>query len=131
MGEVFGHKLVVPARSFRVLSHDALELLIDYPGASTHRSWKRWDQMPDKEEWKRYARLGSYVMHSRYNAKEMTLPARQAAWRRFEDIVDKDRTLAPEDRYARAIAARHAHMLRIAMKSQAARRARKEAAASR
>jgi hypothetical protein len=55
-----------------------------------------------------------------------TAPARRAANDRFENQVDPDRILAPEERARRAEHARKAHMLSLALKSARARRQRKE-----
>lgn len=54
-------------------------------------------------------------------------PGRDAAWQHWEDQVDPDRQLSPEDRFKAAESARRAHMSAIAYKSVAARRARKAA----
>lgn len=81
--------------------------------------------MPDIEYWRLMGRLGAFELHSRYNAKELTKNARAAVWKRFEDQVDPDRVLDPDDRKARAKAAQHAHMIRLSQRSQAVRRERK------
>ena len=47
---------------------------------------------------------------------------------RFEDQVDPDRKLSPEERAKRVANARQAHLKRIALKSAKARRLRKQAA---
>ena len=80
--------------------------------------------MPDLEYWRLMGKLGAFELHARYNAKELTKPAREAAWKRYLDMVDPGRTLSDEDRNARATAARHAQMIRMSQKSQAARRAK-------
>jgi hypothetical protein len=53
-----------------------------------------------------------------------TRPARQAFLTRFEKEVDPDGTLPPGERQLRAGHAMRAHMLRLAKRSAAARRAR-------
>ena len=58
-----------------------------------------------------------------------TEPARKAAFARFEDQVDPDGVLAPEERAKRANNALQAHMLRMALAAAKARRLRKQAAA--
>lgn len=56
-----------------------------------------------------------------------TQAARDGLYRRFEDEVDPDRVLLPEERAKRVESARRAHYARIAMKSAASRRAKSEA----
>jgi len=56
-----------------------------------------------------------------------TQAARDGLYRRFEDEVDPDRVLPPEERAKRVESARRAHYTRIAMKSAASRRAKSEA----
>lgn len=51
-----------------------------------------------------------------------TAPARKAAADKFEQEVDPDGVLTPEERSLRAAHARRAHMLRLALKSAQARR---------
>lgn len=51
-----------------------------------------------------------------------TSPARRAFERRFEDEVDPDRTLPPEERQLRVKAARQAYFMRLALRSAQARR---------
>jgi hypothetical protein len=54
-----------------------------------------------------------------------TQAARDGLARKFEDTVDPDRRLAPEERAKRAESARLAHYQRMALKSAQARRAKK------
>ncbi|MDO0937137.1 hypothetical protein QQY66_37495 [Streptomyces sp. DG2A-72] len=53
-----------------------------------------------------------------------TAPAREAAQKRFERLVDPEGTLAPEERARRAEHARKAHFKRLALASSKARAAR-------
>lgn len=53
-----------------------------------------------------------------------TQPARDAMFRKFEDQVDPDRVLAPDERAKRVENARSAYYQRIALKSAASRRAK-------
>lgn len=53
-----------------------------------------------------------------------TQAARDGMTRKFEDQVDPDRTLAPEERAKRADSARRAHYQRLALKSAQSRRAK-------
>ena len=63
------------------------------------------------------------------NRTGRTEPARKAAFARFEDQVDPDGVLAPEERAKRANNALQAHMLRMALAAAKAKRLRKQAAA--
>jgi hypothetical protein len=54
-----------------------------------------------------------------------TKPAREAFIRKFEDQVDPDRALDPEERRRRAEAARKAHYKHLAYQSARARTGRK------
>ena len=71
-----------------------------------------------------WGRIGAYRLHSLYDARETTKAARAAFDKRFEDEVDPERVLDPEDRAARAAAARKAYMLRLSMRSAKVRRER-------
>lgn len=73
-------------------------------------------------------RLGAYTLHARYPAKDTTAAARKAFLARFEREVDPDGVLAPEDRAARAAAARKAYMLRLVMRRQELREERRRSA---
>lgn len=68
------------------------------------------------------ARMAAYVLHSRYDSKELTAPARRAFNDRFEREVDPDELLLPAERQRRAEAARKAYFVRLALKSAQARR---------
>lgn len=48
--------------------------------------------------------------------------------KRFDDLVDPNRELSPDERARRAARAKTAHFKRLALKSAQARRARREAA---
>ena len=77
----------------------------------------------DPAEMSRRGRIGSAVVHSRYDGRDLTAAARAAFLARFEHDVDPDGTLAPEERRRRAEHARRAHMLRLARLSAIARKA--------
>jgi len=62
------------------------------------------------------------------NRTERTAPAREAAWKRFEALVDPDGKMTPKQRAKAAENARLAHFKRMALRSAAARAARKAAA---
>jgi hypothetical protein len=68
---------------------------------------------------------GAYAMHARHDVRETSKAGRDAAWERFVDQVDPDRTLPEGERYRRAEAARRSHMSSIALKSVQARQARR------
>lgn len=55
-----------------------------------------------------------------------TRPGAQAAFRKFEDQVDPNRTLPDDERFRRAKAAQRAHMSAIAQKSVKARKKPKD-----
>ncbi len=66
--------------------------------------------------------MAAYVLHSRYDSRELTAPARRAFNDRFEKEVDPDGNLPPAERQRRAEAARKAYFTRLALKSAQARR---------
>jgi hypothetical protein len=66
------------------------------------------------------ARIGAYALHSQ--GKTSTIAATDAFLKRFEDQVDPERVLSEPERQRRALAARRAHMARLALKSARARR---------
>jgi hypothetical protein len=68
------------------------------------------------------ARLGAHALHSKYNSRELTAPARAAFRARFEREVDPDGTLAPAERARRAAHLRKAYFTRLALASARARR---------
>lgn len=67
-----------------------------------------------------------YAAHSRWAATSdpsaATAPARDAFNRRFENEVDPDGVLSPEERTRRAASARKAYFTKLALKSAQARR---------
>jgi hypothetical protein len=81
----------------------------------------------DEKDHELWGRIGAYAMHAKHDARETTKAARAAWNQRFEDEVDPERVLDPEDRAARAAAARKAYMLRLSLKSAQVRRERSAA----
>lgn len=73
------------------------------------------------------ARMGAYALHSQHDPRVTTQAARAAFLQHFEEKVDPDHILPPEERARRGRAAHRAHMLRLALKSVLARRRRREA----
>lgn len=71
------------------------------------------------------ARQAAYTLHSRYDSRELTKPAREKFLARFEDQVDPDHTLPEAERLRRADYAKKAYMLGLARKSAAVRARRK------
>ncbi len=69
-------------------------------------------------------RIGAYTLHSRYDPRETTAAARRAFLGRFEEQVDRDKVLSPEERDRRALAARKAYFAKLAYKSAKARKQR-------
>jgi len=68
------------------------------------------------------ARMAAHMLHSRYDSKELTKPARAKFEQRFLDEVDPERTLTEAERNRRAQHARSAYFTKLAMKSAQARR---------
>jgi hypothetical protein len=66
-------------------------------------------------------RIGAFRLHSRYDAKETTAPARAGLLRRFEREVDPDNQLEEAERKRRAEYARRAWMAQLAHRSAMAR----------
>jgi hypothetical protein len=63
------------------------------------------------------ARIGAYSLHAQHDSRELTANARATFLRKFEEQVDPDGTLAPEERQRRAEHARRAHFARLALQS--------------
>lgn len=61
------------------------------------------------------------------NRTAATQPARDGFEKRFENEVDPDRVLTPQERAKRAASAKRAYFQRMALKSAQARRAKKSA----
>jgi hypothetical protein len=71
-------------------------------------------------------RLAAYVLHSRYDSRELTKAARTAFESKFEREVDPEGVLPIEERLRRAEMARKAHFTRLALRSAQARRRRSQ-----
>lgn len=71
------------------------------------------------------ARVAAHILHSKYDSKELTQPARDKFNQRFLDEVDPDRKLPEAERQRRAEHARKAYFTALALKSAKARRRRK------
>jgi hypothetical protein len=83
--------------------------------------------MPDPltpSERSQRSRLAAHVLHSKYDSKELTQPARDKFNLRFLDEVDPDRVLPEEERQRRGEQARKTYFTRLALKSAQARRKR-------
>ncbi len=70
------------------------------------------------------ARLAAHALHACRDSREVTAPARAAFLNRFQDQVDPDRLLSPQERARRAEQARKAHFTRLALQSARTRRTR-------
>lgn len=69
------------------------------------------------------ARIAAHVSWANTTDRaKRTAAARQAALDRFDRQVDPDRSLPPEERVQRALAARKAYFTRLALRSSRARR---------
>jgi hypothetical protein len=73
--------------------------------------------------------MAAHVLHSRYDSKELTAPARKAFLDRFEKQVDPNGELPEPERKRRAEHARKAYFARLGYLSGRARKARGGAAA--
>lgn len=69
-----------------------------------------------------HARLAAHVLHSRYDSKELTAPARRAFLERFEREVDPKGILPEAERLRRAGHARKAYFTKLSLASSRARR---------
>lgn len=67
------------------------------------------------------ARLGAHTLHSRYDSRELTAPARAAFMASFAAAVDPDGMLPEAERARRADHAKRAHFTRMALLSARAR----------
>ncbi len=69
-----------------------------------------------------HSRLAAHTLHSKYDSRELTAPARKAFLERFEREVDPDWVLEPAERRRRAEHAKKAHFYRMALASARARK---------
>ncbi len=74
------------------------------------------------------ARVGAYALHARRDPLETTRAARETFLANFERRVDPDGLLDPADRKCRALAARHEHFARLALRSVMSRSRNRKAA---
>ncbi len=70
-------------------------------------------------------RIGAYVLHSTHDSRKITANAHQAFLRKFEDEVDPEKELSPDERRRRAEHARKAYFLQLALRSAQLRGRRK------
>ena len=63
------------------------------------------------------SRLGAHTLHSKYDSRQLTGPARRAFLERFEREVDPQGTLPVVERQRRAEHAKKAYFSRLALKS--------------
>jgi hypothetical protein len=66
--------------------------------------------------------IGAHKLHSMYDSRTLTAPARAKFMQKFQDEVDPDRVLPEPERLRRAEHARKAYFARLAFKSAKARR---------
>ena len=74
------------------------------------------------EERAQISRMGAHALHSRYDSRAMSQPARDAFMGRFEDEVDPDRVLPEAERRRRVEHAKRLYFTRLAFKSAKVRR---------
>ena len=67
-------------------------------------------------------RAGAFALHSKYDSKKLTKPARDAFNSRWDRMVDPDLKLDPAERARRAEYAKRAYFTQLALKSAKARR---------
>lgn len=80
------------------------------------------------EERKVRAKIAAHAMHAKHDAKETTSKARATFKALFEEQVDPEGILTPEERARRVEHARKAYFLRLAFISARVRRQRREGA---
>ena len=78
------------------------------------------------EERRLRGRMGAALLHSRYDSRALTRPARAAFLGKFVHEVDPEHRLPEAERLRRAEQARRAHFLRLALASAVARRKRRQ-----
>jgi len=64
-----------------------------------------------------HARMAAHTLHSKYDSKDLTAPARRAFLERFEKEVDPEGLLPVAERQRRAGHARKAHFTKLALAS--------------
>ncbi len=69
-----------------------------------------------------HARMAAHTLHSKYDSKDLTAPARRAFLEGFETQVDPEGILPIAERQRRAAHARKAHFTKLALASARARR---------
>jgi hypothetical protein len=89
------------------------------PSTDRDRGW--WPVALTPEQRALHARMAAYSLHAKTDSREHTRPAREAFLQRFQDQVDPDRQLAPDERDRRARQALKAHMTALALRSSTAR----------
>jgi hypothetical protein len=72
------------------------------------------------------ARVGGLALHSKYDSRALTEPARKGFRDRFLDEVDPDMKLSASERERRADLALRSHMAKLAIKSSRARQKKKQ-----
>lgn len=73
------------------------------------------------------ARVAAHAMHAQHDARITTRKARATFLASFEDKVDPDGVLSPQERAKRAESARKAHFAALALKSSTLRTKRRQA----
>ena len=71
------------------------------------------------------ARAAAYAMHAKHGSKKAALKGQAALLAKFERQVDPDGLLAPEERRHRALHARRAYMVSLALASSRSRRTKR------
>lgn len=71
--------------------------------------------------------MGGLAVAAKYDAREITKPARKAFLARFEREVDPEGVLEPAERKRRATAAMKLHMAQLSWRAATAKRAKSKA----
>lgn len=74
------------------------------------------------------ARMGAHALHAKYDSRDLTAAARSEFMSRFEREVDPDGALPADERARRAVHARKAYFMGLALKSAQARSRRTQGA---
>jgi len=67
------------------------------------------------------AKIGAHALHATVNGADITAEARRAFLASFEEQVDPEGVLPPEERHRRALHARRAHMAKLSLAASRAR----------
>ena len=81
--------------------------------------------MPRQSKFRTLGLIGAHEMHATHDSRKTSKPGRDAFDKSFEDKVDLNRELDPEERARRVQHARKAYFYRLSLRSAEVRRSRK------